>query len=272
MQQILVKKGRVVGVQTENGQQVFARRAVIANVTPTKIVQGLLDTNQLPSEYIQKCRSYRFGPGTMMIHLALSKPVQWAAGSVFSKFNYVHIGPYVEEMADTYTQAMNGLLPASPLMIVGQLSTTDPTRACNGYHVLWIQVRTVPYHPKGDAVQGPGAIGPGPWDQIKEQYADRVVSKLKHYAPGVHADIVQRVVYSPYDLERENPNLGRGDSIAGSHHWDQFYAFRPFPGWSRYKTPIQSLYIAGAATWPGAGLHGTSGYLLGKDLVKKRRF
>ena len=49
-------------------------------------------------------------------------------------------------------------------------------------------------------------------------------------------------VFSPLDLERENPNLIGGDSLSGSHHLDQNFFLRPVPGWSRYRTPVtQSL-------------------------------
>jgi phytoene dehydrogenase-like protein len=35
--------------------------------------------------------------------------------------------------------------------------------------------------------------------------------------------------------------------------------FRPFPGWFRYKTPIRGLYMSGASTHPGGGVHGACG-------------
>ena len=264
---VLINNGRAVGVQTADGRKIHAQKAVIANVNPHVLVDQLIDPAQLPGGYVKRFRKYRFGPGTMMIHLALSGPVEWAAGSEFGKFNYVHIAPYSRDLSQTYTDAMNGTLPESPLLIVGQLSVTDPTRVPAGKQLLWIQVRVLPAVPKADAVSGTGAITPAPWSQIKEQYADRVLDKLEMYAPGVKGKILKRVVYSPADLENENPNLGGGDSIAGSHHLDQFYMFRPIPGWSRYETPVKGLYMVGAATWPGAGLHATSGYLLGQELL-----
>jgi phytoene dehydrogenase-like protein len=270
VERIVVRKGRAVGVRTSSGYTLNARRSVIANVSPIQLVSSLVENTVFPNSFVKKCQKYRFGPGTMMIHLAMNKPLQWAAGDEFCKFNYVHVGPYVEDIADTYTQALNRVLPASPLLIVGQLSTTDPSRVPDGQHLLWIQVRAVPYHPLADAWQGPGEIHPGSWDEIKERYADRILAKLEKYAPGMQDNILQRVVYSPRDLERANPNLTYGDSIAGSHHWDQFYMFRPFSGSSGYKTPLKDLYVVGASTWPGAGVHGTSGYLLGKSLLQKK--
>ena len=133
-------------------------------------------------------------------------------------------------------------------------------------------MRAVPCHPQADAWQGPGEITSGSWDEIKEWYAGQVLARLEKYAPGLGENIVQRVVYSPQDLERANTNLTHGDSIAGSHHWDQFYMFRLFPGGSRYKTPLKDLYLVGASTWPRAGVYGTSGYLLGQDLLCKNGF
>jgi phytoene dehydrogenase-like protein len=269
VEQILVKNGQAIGVQTSDGQKIYTRKSVIANVTPHQLVGQLIAETELPAEYVKKSRKYRFGPGTMMIHLALNGPVEWAAGREYGSFNYVHIGPYVEDLAKTYTDATNGILPASPMLIVGQLSVTDPTRAPKGKHVLWIQVRVLPADPRADALSGEGAITPGPWAKIKERYADRVIKKLEQYAPGVSAKILKRVVLSPADLEHDDPNLVGGDSLAGSHHLDQFYMFRPIPGWARYQTPIRGLYMVGASTWPGAGLHATSGYLLAKDLLER---
>jgi phytoene dehydrogenase-like protein len=94
------------------------------------------------------------------------------------------------------------------------------------------------------------------------------MEKLDLHAPGTSGKVLKRTVLSPVDLEEDNANLEGGDSLGGSHHLDQFYLFRPIAGWSRYATPLKGLFMVGASTWPGAGLHGTSGYLLGKELVK----
>jgi phytoene dehydrogenase-like protein len=122
----------------------------------------------------------------------------------------------------------------------------------------------LPAAARGDAA---GAIAPGDWDEIKEAYADRVIALIERYAPGLSQHILARAVFSPKDLERENPNLVGGDSLSGSHHLDQFFLFRPVAGWSRYKTPLKSLYLVGASTWPGAGVGAGSGFLLGKMLA-----
>ena len=73
---------------------------------------------------------------------------------------------------------------------------------------------------------------------------------------------------APLDLERENPNLIGGDNLSGSHHLDQNFLFRPVAGWSRYKTPVKSLFVCGAPTWPGAGTGAGSGFMLARMLAK----
>ena len=144
-------------------------------------------------------------------------------------------------------------------------SAIDPSRAPPGKHVLWIQVRVLPAAISGDAL---GLIGATAWDAAKEAYAERVLDILETYAPGLRGKILGRSVWSPLDLERENPCLIGGDNLTGSHHLDQNFIFRPVAGYSRYKTPVKGLYLCGAATWPGAGTGAGSGYLLAKMLAR----
>jgi phytoene dehydrogenase-like protein len=265
VRRVLVSDGRATGVELEGGEQALARRAVIANVTPTVLFERLLAPDALPSAFLRKVRRYSFGPGTMMVHLALRGPAQWRAGADVGEFAYVHIAPYVDDLAQTYTDALRGYLPSSPLLIVGQTSVVDPSRTPGDEHILWIQVRALPAQIKGDTA---GEIAARTWEEAKELYADRVIQKLETYAPGIRDLILERVVYSPEDLERHNPNLQGGDSVAGSHHLRQFFLFRPFPGWSKYKMPLDGLYMVGAATWPGAGTNALSGYLTAQELLQ----
>jgi phytoene dehydrogenase-like protein len=105
---------------------------------------------------------------------------------------------------------------------------------------------------------------------VKEAYADRVLAQLEEYAPGLRDSVLGRHVLSPSDLERANPSLVGGDQLGGSMHPAQNFFLRPLPGWSRYRTPVERLYVCGAGTWPGAGVGAGSGYLLGKLLTRRR--
>jgi len=206
----------------------------------------------------ERVARFRAGPGTMMIHLALDSLPDWRAGEAVKRFAYVHVAPDLAMMSRAFAEAAAGLLPAEPVLVVGQPTAIDPSRAPAGHHALWVQVRVLPAAIGGDALASIGAIA---WDDAKEPYAERVLDLLDHYAPGLRGKILGRSVWSPLDLERENPCLIGGDNLTGSHHLDQNFFFRPVPGYSRYATPVPGLYLCGAATWPAAGTGAACGYL-----------
>ena len=262
--EVIHSAGSASGIRFADGRSVTARRAVIANVTPRLLFGRLLPNGTGKPAVDEKFRAFRPGPGTMMVHLAMDSLPDWAAGAELRDFAYVHIAPDFAYMNRAYAQAMDGLLPEKPVLVVGQPTAVDPSRAPEGKHILWVQVRVLPKHVKGDAA---GEISGREWSAIKDAYADRVISIIEHYAPGTRDTILARAVFSPDDLEAENPCLLGGDNLSGSHQLDQNFLFRPVAGYSRYKMPLDRLYMCGAATWPGAGTGAGSGYLLGKMLA-----
>lgn len=269
VRQIVVEGGRASAVELEGGARITATRAVLASVTPTALANELLAPDALPPATRSALQRYAYGPATMMVHLALSGSVPWAAGAALQQYAYVHVAPYMDDLARTYGDALAGRLPAEPLLVVGQTSTVDPTRAPGGDHVLWLQVRTLPRHILADPL---GRLEGTRWDDAAEPYAERVLTKLERYAPGLSAITLDRAVLSPADLERHDRNLVGGDSISGSMHLRQNFLFRPAAGMSRYVTPIPHLLMIGAATWPGPGVNGGSGYQAARALLARQRW
>ena len=267
VRRVTVEGGRAAGVELDSGERIAARNAVVANLTPGVLFDGeMVSPAALPDGFRGQVERYVYGPGTVMVHAALSGPLEWAAGEDLHEFGYVHVGPYVDDMARTYTDALAGLLPSSPMLVVGQTTAIDPSRAPAGGHVLWIQVRMVPSRIAGDAA---GSIEARRWEEAKGPFAERVLDKLEEYAPGARERILDWTVLGPDDLERHNPNLVGGDSLGGSHHLSQNLLFRPVPGWSGYRTPVDGLYMVGSGTWPGGGVNAISGRLAA-DMITRR--
>jgi phytoene dehydrogenase-like protein len=259
-----ISSGRASGVTLVDGRNLEARRAVIANVHPKLVFKNLVASDPSRRTFERNVSEFRAGPGTMMIHLAIDGPPNWSAGAALKNFAYVHVAPDLEMMSRVYSEAEAGLLPAEPVLVVGQPTAIDPSRAPEGKHVLWVQVRVLPAEILGDAK---GEIAAKDWDEAKGAYAERVLDILESYAPGLRGLVLGRSIYSPLDLERENPNLIGGDNLSGSHHLDQNFFLRPVAGYSRYATPVKGLYLCGASTWPGAGTGAGSGFLLAKKLA-----
>jgi len=265
VQAIELAGGAATGVRLADGRRLAARRAVIANLNPRLVFGRLLPRGAAPQGFESRVDAFRAGPGAMMVHLALDGLPDWSAGSELKQYAYVHVAPDLAMMSRAYAEAADGLLPAEPALVVGQPTALDPTRAPQGRHVLWVQVRVVPARIRGDAL---GRIDARDWAQAREAYADRVLDILEQYAPGLRGKVLGRSVFSPLDLEQENPSLVGGDSLSGSHHLDQNFVFRPVPGYSRYRTPVKSLYLCGASTWPGAGTGAGSGFMLANMLAR----
>jgi phytoene dehydrogenase-like protein len=266
VESIQVTGGRATGVVLADGTILEAQKAVIANVHPKNLFGRLVADDALREDFVRKVGRFRAGPGTMMIHLALDGLPDWRAGEELKRFAYVHVAPDLEMMSRVYAEAAGGLLPSEPALVVGQPTAIDPSRAPVGKHVLWVQVRVLPAEFHADAA---GHITARTWDDAKEAYAERVLDVLERYAPGLRSKVLARAIFSPTDLERENPNLIGGDNLSGSHHLDQNFVFRPVAGYSRYSTPVRSLYMCGASTWPGAGTGAGSGYMLARMLCRQ---
>ena len=263
VERIVHAGGKATGVIAA-GETITANRAVIANVAPGALLE--LTGGSGDARHDRAMRAFRHAPGTMMIHLALSDLPDWAAGPELRDYAYVHIAPSLDQMARTYAQAVAGLLPDAPVIVVGQPTVVDPSRAPAGKHALWIQVRMAPGRISGDAA---GAIAATDWQTAAQPFADRALDIVEQYAPGTRARILAQRVVSPAELEADNPNLVGGDQICGSHHLSQHFLFRPARGHADGSTPIRGLYHTGAAVWPGAGTGAGPGHMLGRKLAGK---
>ncbi len=261
---ILHTAGKATGVELADGRKITATKAVIAGTSPSALVR--LTGGTTPA-FDRSMSAFRHAPGTMMIHLALDSLPDWAAGEDLKRFAYVHLAPSLDQMARTYQQALAGLLPDEPILVVGQPTGQDPSRAPDGKHVLWLQVRMAPGTILGDAK---GEIAATDWATAAAPFADRVLAILDRYAPGIRSKIIGQRIVSPAELEADNPNLVGGDQLCGSHHLSQQFLFRPARGHADGSTPIKGLHLTGAAVWPGAGMGAGSGFLLARKLAGNR--
>ena len=260
--QIEQAAGRATGITLSDGRFARAEKAVIANVSPSALLRLTGGTQDVRHDTAM--RKFQHAPGTMMIHLAMDGLPNWPAPEL-NDFAYVHLAPSMDQMARTYAQAKAGLLPDEPVVVCGQPSVVDPSRAPAGKHVLWLQVRMVPGQIKGDAA---GKIKATDWDKAAKPFAKRALDILERYAPGTGAKILGRHIVTPDMLQADNPNLIGGDQICGSHHLHQHFMNRPARGFADGTTPIRNLYHTGAAVWPGAGTGAGPGTLLAKKLCR----
>jgi phytoene dehydrogenase-like protein len=269
VERILVRRGAAVGVIAA-GQELRARRAVIANTTPTQLYGRLLAPDEVPALAAEQARRFRFSPrGGMQIHLALSEPLRWRDQRL-ERVPIVHLSGGPAEVALACAQAAAGLLPARPTIVVGQPTIVDPTRAPQGAGVLWIQLQQVPYAPLGDA--GGELETPGRWTpELAAAFTERVLARLAPHVENLSAARGRVVALTPVELEARNCNLVRGDIYSGDCELGQSYLWRPLPSFGSHATPVRRLYHCGASTFPGPGLNAASGRIVAQRVLAARR-
>jgi len=259
VERILVRDGQATAVRTEDGDELTAARAVIANVTPTQLYGRLLDKPE---------PRFRYGRSEMQIHFALSEPPRWEGDERLGKTAIVHLTPGLDGVSRAVNEAERGLLPAEATVVVGQPLTIDPIRAPEGAGLLWIQLQELPWRVKGDAARVL-ETGDGIWTEaLRERYADRIQARIAEHVPNLESAIRKRVVLSPADLHAANVNLHHGDPYSGSLALDQNFLWRPFAASPGHRTPVDRLWHIGASTHPGPGLGAGSGTLVAKQLLE----
>lgn len=263
---ILVENGRAIGVQTEAGETYRANRVVLATTTPEQLYLNLLSEDDAPPAVRQQAQKYRYGHSVFFVHLALNEPLHWVDERL-DQVIYTHITNGLDGVSRNYNETMRRLLPADPVIGVGLPSLLDPSRAPAGKAVAVLQVLDVPFRFKGDAA-GEIEVGEGVWnEEVKNRFADRVIDIASQHIPNLKSAILARAIVTPPDLVRYNRNWQNGDPYSGSHDIAQSYWLRPFSAASSYRTVIPNLYMIGAATFPGLGLGGASGYIVAQQLL-----
>lgn len=259
--------GAAMGVILADGAVRSAKKGVICSVSPGALYGKLLAGSRASAACAAQVEGYRYGKGNLQVHYALRSPPKWRAGDL-GRVALLHLTPGLDGVSRAVNEAERGLLPAEPTICVGQPTALDLSRAPAGQAVLWLQLPECPRVIKGDAL-GEIAVGSsGQWtEEIRERFANRIEAILASHIDGFSDLVIGRRVLSPTDLEAMNVNLVGGDPYGGSCSLDQFLLWRPFKTTVNHRTAVPNLFHIGAATHPGPGLAGGSGYLAAKALL-----
>jgi phytoene dehydrogenase-like protein len=258
--EVVVESGRAVGVQTAEGERISSRRCVIADVSAPALYGGLVDWRHLPPRLQRRMARFEWDPGTVKVDWALDGPIPWT-GAPKEAPGTVHVAPSVDALGIAGAEVAAGVVPADGLVLIGQMATTDPTRAPAGAESVWAYTH-VPsvVRRSGPDNAGLAPIEPGPWSRAStERMADRVQTRIEHLAPGFGDRIVARRVLGPLELQSLDDNLRGGALNGGTAALQQQLVFRPVPGLGRAETPVKGLFLGSASAHPGGGVHGACG-------------
>jgi phytoene dehydrogenase-like protein len=255
---IIVKGGRATGVALTSGEEISAN-VVSSSVDPHLTFEKFLEPNELPGDFLEEVKRYKFRGSSGKVNLALDGLPEFKCmpGDGAHLRGALSISPSVEYMERGYDDAKYGNFSRRPYVDMVIPSLTDPSVAPPGKHVLSCFVQYAPYK-----------LAKGTWDDQSEAFGDNVIDTLSEYVPNLKKIIIGRQVLTPLDLEREF-GLTQGNIFQGELSLEQLFFLRPVPGWAYYKTPIESLYMCGSATHPGGGIMAAPGRIASQVILKE---
>ncbi len=256
---ILTKNGRATGVALENGDEIQAD-IVVSSVDPRLTFERFMNTKDLPDDFVQGVRRYKYRGSSGKVNLALDALPDFTClpGPGEHLRGAISISPSVDYMERAYDEAKHGAFSSRPYIDMVIPTLSDSSLAPPGKHVMSCFVQYAPYHLK------PGDV----WDDARrEAFGDAVIDAIAVHAPNIRNIIRHRQVLTPLDIERTF-GLSEGNIFQGELSLEQLFFLRPVPGWAQYATPIDKLYMCGSATHPGGGIMGAPGKNAAEKILK----
>ena len=235
---------RALSGQIKTEQEVLSlpkTDVTLADLTPRQLLR--IQGTGLPEEYRRKLSRFAYGAGAFKIDYALSEPIPWIAPEC-RRAATVHVCGSFEDVV----ASERSFTSDRPFVLLVQPSLFDCTRAPAGKHTAWAYCHV----PNGSRV-----------DRLSD-----IERQIERFAPGFRECVLARAVMPPAALEAWNPNLVGGD-FSGGHMGLRQLALRPTA--SLYRTPAKGLYLCGASTPPGGGVHGMCGFHAARAALRDLR-
>jgi phytoene dehydrogenase-like protein len=257
VERVITRDGRATGVALADGSE-YEADIVVSALDPRRTFLELVEPRELPTDLVETIERFRFQGTSAKVNFALDGvPPFPALGDRSDQYRgFTNIGPSMEYLERAYDDAKYGWYSKRPYIDCALQSTIDPDMAPPGKHVLSCFVQYAPYH-----------LRESDWDTEKQRFGDTVQATLESFFPGFGDLVLQREVVTPLDIER-TVGLSEGNIFAGEFLAPQMFFFRPAPGWSQYRTPIEGYYQAGSGTHPGGCVIGAPGKLAAGQVLK----
>jgi len=259
--QIIVKRGRAVGVALENGDEYFAD-LVVSNLDPKRTFLKLMDEKDLESSFLEKVRNFKIRGSSGKLNIALDGLPEFPALGKDSPLLYgdMHFMDSIERLDRAYDDWKNGTWSKDPYVDLLIPSLTDPTMAPPGKHYMSVFVQYVP----------PKIHGRDWTDEDRDAFGQTVIDQIANYSPNFKDLILHAEVRTPREIEDEI-GLTEGNIFQGELTLDQLAFNRPFPGYAQYRGPVKGLYMCGSATHPGGGVMAAPGANAAREILRDLR-
>jgi phytoene dehydrogenase-like protein len=259
VREIIVERGRAVGVVLESGDALRAR-CIVSNLNPKLLYGKLIAADALDAGFRDRMSQWRCGSGTFRMNVALSELPDFTVlpgrEPAPHHTSGIIMAPSLAYMDQAYLDAKAGGWSKRPIVELLIPSTLDDSLAPAGRHVASLFCQHV----------APVLPGGASWDDHREAVADLMIDLVNTHAPNFKASVLGRQIMSPLDLERTFGLIG-GDIFHGALSLDQLFSARPMLGHGDYRGPLRGLYMCGSGTHPGGGVTGAPGHNAAREVL-----
>jgi phytoene dehydrogenase-like protein len=233
------------GVVLEGGDVVHAK-AVVSNADPKRTLALIEDNNDggVPTDFKERVDAWKTDSPVLKINCALSRRPTFTAAPPQDPTPYrgmVTISTGTDATQEAYEASRRGR-PRPDWCELYFHTAYDDSIAPPGGHTMSVFAQFVP-----------GTLAEGDWDTRREEIADMALDSIARFAPDVHDVVEHRQVLAPPDVEQRigltGGHIFQGECLP-NQMWDRRFAPR---------TPIDGLYLCGAATHPGGSVIGLNG-------------
>jgi phytoene dehydrogenase-like protein len=219
---------------------------VAFDTAPTALLRIYGDA--LPPRYAKALRRYRFGPGVAKVDFVLSDDIPWSDPRL-RQAPTLHLGGTREQMARAEADIAAGRHAEWPMVLAASPHIADSGRIdSQGRRPFW----TYAHVPSGSTLDA----------------AEAVTGIVERFAPGFRDVVVAARAVPAARMSDHNANYVGGDiGVGGNSAWRAIAG--PTPRLNPWRTPIPKVYLCSAATPPGGGVHGMSGYYAARTLLRR---
>jgi phytoene dehydrogenase-like protein len=249
--EIVVENGRTVGVRLGDGEQVQAS-VMLSNADPKRTLLRMIAPGHLSPGFHRVVNGLKTEIAHHKFHARLNRLPDFSRylGDTYDQrvLGQISVCGSDDHYCTAWREAQAGLIPKRPLLHIQIPTVYDTAMAPEGRHVLSMWVQWAPAEPVA-----------GSWDDLREQTGEDLITHLAEYVPDIRSCIDDWLLFTPLDLERRigmtDGNIRHVDLAAG-----QWLSYRPHPSLAQYATPIEGLYLCGAAMHPGGEVSGGPGH------------
>jgi phytoene dehydrogenase-like protein len=229
------------GVELASGELIRSR-SVICNADPKRLAAMLAD-DSIDAAFAQRLAEWKVGSPVVKLNAGLRRTPSWpaAAGSDDPQRAMTTVAMTLDDGQRAFEASLRGEVGVGFCEIYSQ-SAYDPTIVPAGRQTMSVFAQYAPYE-----------LADGDWDSQREAIGDQILDAIATAAPDIHECVEYREVLGPPDIE-ERVGLTGGHIFQGEALPEQM--------WDRrldHRTPVEGLYLCGAATHPGGSVIGLNG-------------